>query len=473
MTRNVRTRRRPNRTQVAALVVATGAVVASAVLAWGSGGAGAVASKGPTTAAQARDLRVTDSEPGALARADTTTVLYDGTGGRDGGGPVGSDPVTAQSSDQAVPAQIEPDPATSTTTTTAPSTATDGTQLCPPYCSTGTSIPSGPVGPDGSFNDVDPAAEDPVAEDPVADGPTDADAPTAQEGDLGPAQDGTTGEGDETNGSGSSTATLTELLAVGQTATRGSVLYRADDEPIVALLSTTPLFRELRAGVDDGADVLAIESELRALGYGGFTVDEHYDSATAAAVEEWEEDLGRGDADGVVTVGEVQLLDEATTVLEHKVAVGDLLEPGDAVVVLGTESRVVEADIEAAETADWTVGTTVSVDWGDGTSATGTITEVGRDVADAQVDIVVSLGGDAGADRSVGARVDVVRTVAERSGAVSVPVSAIVDGAKGPAVRVAGAEDDRLVAVELGIVDDGWVEVTSGLAAGTEVRLPA
>lgn len=65
------------------------------------------------------------------------------------------------------------------------------------------------------------------------------------------------------------------------------MLYRDDDEPIVALLSATPLFRELRPGIDDGPDVQAIESELRALGYSGFAVDEHFDVELGIVDDGW------------------------------------------------------------------------------------------------------------------------------------------------------------------------------------------
>jgi peptidoglycan hydrolase-like protein with peptidoglycan-binding domain len=329
------------------------------------------------------------------------------------------------------------------------------------------------VDPGATDGDPDePSAEDPPSgDDEQPDGTPDRPADASSEGDVADAPQGADVEGDGTTGS--STATLTELLAVGETASRGSVLYRADDEPIVALLSATPLFRDLQTGVTDGPDVAAIESELRELGYGGFTVDEHFDSATAAAVRGWEEDLGRSDPDGVVTVGEVQLLDEPTAVLEHQVAVGDLLEPGDAVMVLGAESRVVEADIDADEVVDWAVGTALEVEWADGTTSTASVVEVGRDVADGQIDLVIALADGAGSEVPIGTRVDLLRTVAERASAVAVPVSAIVEGDEGPAVRVVADGDDREVDVELGIVDDGWVEIASGLEAGTEVRLPA
>jgi hypothetical protein len=40
-------------------------------------------------------------------------------------------------------------------------------------------------------------------------------------------------------------------------------------------------------------------------------------------------------------------------------------------------------------------------------------------------------------------------------------------------VRVAaGADADRLTAVETGLVSDGWIEITTGLKAGDNVRLP-
>lgn len=61
-----------------------------------------------------------------------------------------------------------------------------------------------------------------------------------------------------------------------------------------------------------------------------------------------------------------------------------------------------------------------------------------------------------------------------RHDALAVPVSAIMDGPGGkPSVRVLnGADADQLRPVQLGLVADGWVEITEGLEASTEVRLP-
>ena len=271
-------------------------------------------------------------------------------------------------------------------------------------------------------------------------------------------------------------ATVTEIVAIGEEVGQGSTLYRADDEPVVSLVAPDPLFRDLDTEADDGADVLALEQGLAALGHGeGLTVDSTYDSSTAAAVEAWETDLGRAAPDGVVTVGEVVLLAEPATVLGQDAVVGDTVQTGTPVLTLGTESQVVDVAVDATETREWVVGTPVEVAWSDGSVGTGSVVDLGRDEADGTVPAVVALAQqDSG--RPVGTEVDVVRTTAERPGTLAVPVAAVVFGDDGPAVRLvegdAAATDDVATGVTLGIVSGGWVEITDGLAEGDQVRLP-
>jgi peptidoglycan hydrolase-like protein with peptidoglycan-binding domain len=248
-------------------------------------------------------------------------------------------------------------------------------------------------------------------------------------------------------------------------------LYAADDEPVVALIADAPLLRELGTGVDDGPDVLALETNLVALGYrDGLTIDEHFDAATAAAVEAWEDALGRSEPDGVVAVGEVVYLAQTASVLTHEVEVGDALDPGTVVMVLGAESQVVQVDVDASEVDQWKVGTAVEFGADDDMPSGGTVTEVGRDVTDGDVAVEIALTQPT-TDKAIGSDIEIVRTTAERTGVVAVPVAAVIEGDDGPAVRVAGTGDDVLTSVELGVVADGWVEV-SGIDADTEVRLP-
>jgi multidrug efflux system membrane fusion protein len=271
-------------------------------------------------------------------------------------------------------------------------------------------------------------------------------------------------------------AILTSVLDVGATVDRGTVLYTADDQPVVALIGELPAWRTLEPGVDDGADVRQLEESLVALGYGDdLDVDDSFTAETAAAVEAWETDLGRTAPDGVVTIGEVVFLSERGDVLGHEASVGDTLEAGSPVMTIGSEQRLVVADVDATEAGGWTPGSTVELEWADGTTTEGTVLGTGREVTDGHVELTVAVGaGEWGAGhRRSGAEASVTLVDARRDGVLAVPVAAIVDDGGSPAVRVARADGaDQVVPVETGLVADGWIEISAGLDGGEEVRLP-
>src|SRR6266542_3382482 len=78
-------------------------------------------------------------------------------------------------------------------------------------------------------------------------------------------------------------ATLTGVAAQGSVIRRGGRLFSVDERPVILLLGPTPAWRTLRVGVV-GADVSQLEPNLEALGYGGFTLDDTFTSATDAGV---------------------------------------------------------------------------------------------------------------------------------------------------------------------------------------------
>src|SRR5262249_16873483 len=115
---------------------------------------------------------------------------------------------------------------------------------------------------------------------------------------------GTLGYGDtRTIAARGAGGTITWLPARGATINRGGPAYRADQVTVPLIYGTLPLYRTLSPGVD-GSDVRELEGNLAALGYGGFTVDDSYTSATAAAVKQWQKALGATQT-GVVTPGSV------------------------------------------------------------------------------------------------------------------------------------------------------------------------
>src|SRR5882757_4405576 len=103
-------------------------------------------------------------------------------------------------------------------------------------------------------------------------------------------ESGELGYADSITLSGRLGGTVTALPAVGSVVERGQGVYRVDDTPVILLYGPLPAYRALAVDTE-GADVKQFEENLAALGYGGFTVDEEYTSATAEAVVVWQEDL--------------------------------------------------------------------------------------------------------------------------------------------------------------------------------------
>lgn len=281
--------------------------------------------------------------------------------------------------------------------------------------------------------------------------------------------------GQPATGAASSTpaTTLTALAALGTSVTTGTVLYAADGEPVVAVAADVVFWRDLELGVGDGVDVRALEELLVALGYGdGLTVDDAFTSVTAAAVERWEADLGRLDPDGVVTLGDLVAVPDASEVTARLLQPGDAVRSGTAVLTLASSAQVVGAEVAAEDVADWQAGASVTVAWSDGGRTAAHVVATGRDVVDGRVTLTVGFDVEV-PGRTSGTPVTVVRTAAQRDSALTVPVAAVVaDGAGRPVVVVLDGAVRRQVSVAVGVVADGWVEVSGGLVAGDRVVLP-
>ncbi len=275
--------------------------------------------------------------------------------------------------------------------------------------------------------------------------------------------------------SGAPAVTLTSIAALGTVVETGTVLYSADGEPVVAVrtASAAVLWRDLAIGVDDGADVRALEEALALLGYGdGLTVDETFTSVTAAAVERWERDLGRLNPDGVVGLGDLVVVLDASEVDARLVELGATLKTGTTVLTLASVGQVVTARVDAARLPEWPVGGPVTLEWSDGAPTAAHVVATGRDVVDATVEVVVGIDAEA-PGRATGTPVTVVRTADQHDGALTVPVAAIVQGEDGrPSVVVLDGDARRQVPVTVGVVSDGWVEVSGDLAVGELVVMP-
>ena len=301
----------------------------------------------------------------------------------------------------------------------------------------------------------------------------------------GPTIGGSTGTNTETE-EGPTGPTVTWLPPPGAVIEPGEVVYKLDEAPVVLLTGDVPVTRSLSTSADDGPDIRRLEENLVALGYdpaGELTVDEHYSSATAAAVERWQEDLGL-ELTGQVALGTVVFAPGAIRIGEHLVDVGTRVSDGDPILELASTVRELSFGVEAERLHLLAVGTPVEIRLPDGAVIRGTITSISTDVdGDGDGDV----GGDrlshvvtATVDDEVSSSlseisVDVSASVLVATSAVVVPAAAIVAlDSGGYALEVVDHPGStRFVPVDVGGTADRWVEVAGdGIVEGTIVIAP-
>lgn len=267
--------------------------------------------------------------------------------------------------------------------------------------------------------------------------------------------------------------TVTALPAVGSVIRRGAALYRVDDQPVVLLYGPMPAYRALAAGVS-GADVTQFERNLEALGYTGFTVDDEYTSATAAAVADWQQDVGLPDT-GRVEPGRLHYAPGPVRVDTVRAAPGDVA--GSEVLTHTGVTRVVTVDLDVSEQRLAPVGAPVTVTLPDGRTVDGTVTAARTVVTPAQGEaeptttVAVTIGVKDQKALGGDSAVRVAFTAAERPDVLTVPVGALLALSEGGyGVEVVDARSTRLVPVETGLFADGRVEISGqGLAEGLTV----
>ena len=213
--------------------------------------------------------------------------------------------------------------------------------------------------------------------------------------------------------------TVTAVVEVGAVLEQGDVVVELDEQPVVLLYGDIPPYRMLAQGVDPGEDVAQLEENLVLLGYDedfDIVIDGKFDSATEAAVEAWQDDLGV-EITGVVGVGDylvgsgpvqVQTVGaewgvrlRADGVIAGVVAVtsdGVVVSPIDGVVLgtVSTGSLVATGDI-VLQTTDASVPAVVGVDPFEADLAEG---DEGTDVEQLE-EVLLALGYDAGGDLDV------------------------------------------------------------------------
>ncbi len=188
--------------------------------------------------------------------------------------------------------------------------------------------------------------------------------------------DGTLGYGDSRELAFGGPGTITALVAAGTVVDRGGILGEIDGRSIPLLIGDRPLWRVLADGMTDGADVRVLEENLVALGFATESQvgpDEEWTSATAAAVERWQEALGVEET-GVVEPGHVVVSTGAVRVAAQQATVGGQAG-GPAFTVTGTDRRVT-IDLAASYQGLLAADQPVEIELPDGTRVPGRVQSI-------------------------------------------------------------------------------------------------
>ncbi|GAA0587081.1 peptidoglycan-binding protein [Paractinoplanes ferrugineus] len=275
---------------------------------------------------------------------------------------------------------------------------------------------------------------------------------------------GTLGFGAGVTVRGSGPGIVTQLPPVGFAVRRGQPLYRVDDQLVLVLFGTTPLFRVLDKPGLTGRDVAELRENLAQLGYASHRVRDNdvLDAALLDGVRRWQRDAGIPSPTKVVSPARAVVLDGPGRVSAITAHPGDPAA-GDLFTVTGT-GKVVTVAMPATDVGTVRAGMAVTVALPSGGSTPGVVGTVGSAVADGspgeapKINVSIRLTRPADIAKLDAAAVQVRFTTQVRKGLLTVPVGALV------ALREGGYAVQRpggsLIPVTTGMFADGLVEVS-------------
>src|SRR5262249_45065146 len=143
--------------------------------------------------------------------------------------------------------------------------------------------------------------------------------------------------------------TYTYLPAAGTAIPAGHVLFRVDNQPVIAMRGRTPAWRPLGPGIS-GPDVRELQANLVALGYasGLFSAPTgYYDALTTDAVQRWQAAVGVL-ATGQVGLGQVAFVPRPIRVGALNTAPGRAAFPGQEPYQVTTTKRTILVPLNPA-----------------------------------------------------------------------------------------------------------------------------
>ena len=273
----------------------------------------------------------------------------------------------------------------------------------------------------------------------------------------------------------------------------------------VLMYGALPAWRDFEIGMEPGTDVLQLKENLVALGYGNFKnlrKDNVFDDETSRVISRMQSSLGLT-TNGSLSFGEVifmpgpsviasntqfpqtgSMFTDKTTLLTLTPlqSVNTTIMSNGDVIEGATSLQRVSTQIDVADQTLVAVGTNVKIELPNNQLVDGRVASVG-DVAivpsgnqagNPYLEVAIDIVGTEDLQQWTGASVVVSVTESVASNVLSAPITsllALLGG--GYALEVAENTGTRLVAVELGVYADNWVQISgAGLDENTLVVVP-
>lgn len=271
------------------------------------------------------------------------------------------------------------------------------------------------------------------------------------------------------------TGVVTSVADASEALNDGATLYVVGDTPVRVIEGAEPFWRPLQLDTE-GDDVAELQQALIALDYLPEGSDDgDFGAATAAAVREWQDDLGQ-DRTGIIGLGElvaVPSLPQAISVNKDEIFPGAQLVAGTGAIgartgevvvqlVLGPDqARLIPGEAAISLTYEDNAWDAVISEQGENESGQVVLTLAAPDggpVCGQECDVL-----PAAAELSIPAAVELSPAIT----GPAVPVTAVHTGAGGTTVLL---EDGSQVAVTV-LGSSGGLAVVDGLDIGQVVRL--
>ena len=292
--------------------------------------------------------------------------------------------------------------------------------------------------------------------------------------------------------------TITALPLPGTVIHRGQSVYEVDGRSVFAWYGARPAWRRFAVGMTQGPDVLELEQNLAALGFGGeMSVDDTFTRATAQAVRDWQDATGQT-VTGAVELGRIAFVPTALRIVSDDVPLGAVGGPSQPVVTASSPDLVVTVQVPATQTHLVHRGDRVTVTVPSGATSSGRVVAISSvaasstDSSDSQGSQGSQSNGQNGPQQvtvpaqvrldhpSIAAQLDqapVTVMIADRQvrNVLAVPITSLIALAGGGyGVWVDAGAARHLVGVAPGLFADTLVQVTApGLRVDDRVEVPA